>query len=310
MTSLSPVFQRFLLETYPILRSGLPQAGRRDLRLRVVDDFFRLDAAALAAAIATGPTSLTEQELASSPSTKDADPVDALLSAAPGVIVRADYSNDAAWIEFCTLLRESEAEILAEDDPKATSAEPGTDEGDGSDSSSEEDEDMAVEGSTEPSASGAASASPAPLTFFSVLDFTSDAERARVVDMPNLALLRLIADADVRPAPAVPSGTKRVKPGHRLIDLNGFQEIYRGRSLWVYDAQSNVDGAVRMVNLEGDVYGTATGDSWRVRASHITEMQVNMAFHGMKVDFGGMDRWDYSERKRNLDYATAAAATQ
>ena len=50
-----------------------------------------------------------------------------------------------------------------------------------------------------------------------------------------------------------------------------------------------------------------SGDSWRVRASHITEMQVNMAFHGMKIDFGGMDRWDYSERKRNIDYATAAA---
>ena len=67
-----------------------------------------------------------------------------------------------------------------------------------------------------------------------------------------------MADVNVRPAPSVPRGTKRLKPGHRLVDLNGFQEIYRGRALWVYDAQSNIDGAVRMVNLEGDVYGTAT----------------------------------------------------
>jgi hypothetical protein len=26
-----------------------------------------------------------------------------------------------------------------------------------------------------------------------------------------------------------------------------------------------------------------------------------MAMAGMKIDFGGLDRWDYLERKRNMD---------
>ncbi|KZV62820.1 hypothetical protein PENSPDRAFT_617422 [Peniophora sp. CONT] len=300
----SPVFQRYLLETYPKLRTQYPQASRRELRLRVVDEFFRLDQATLAIATTTAASAPpTGQEMESAPFTKDADPIDALLSAAPGVIVRADYSNDTAWLEFCALLRESEAEVLADEEPRDAHAEPGAEGEDGSDSSSDDEDEPMAETST---AAGSASVAPEPLTFFSVIESTSEEDRTRVVGVPNIALLRLVADADVRPAPAVPQGTKRVKPGHRLIDLNGFQEIYRGRSLWVYDTQSNVDGSVRMINLEGDIYGTATGDSWRVRASHITEMQVNMAFHGMKVDFGGMDRWDYSERKRNLDYATAA----
>jgi hypothetical protein len=44
------------------------------------------------------------------------------------------------------------------------------------------------------------------------------------------------------------------------------------------------------------------GDSWRAQVSHICELQVSIA-GGMKIDFGGLDRWDYSERKRNLDEA-------
>lgn len=34
--------------------------------------------------------------------------------------------------------------------------------------------------------------------------------------------------------------------------------------------------------------------------SHICELQFNMSYLGMKVDFGGLDRWDLLERERNL----------
>lgn len=30
-----------------------------------------------------------------------------------------------------------------------------------------------------------------------------------------------------------------------------------------------------------------------------------MTYAGMQIDFGGMDRWDYAERKRNLDEANS-----
>jgi hypothetical protein len=46
-----------------------------------------------------------------------------------------------------------------------------------------------------------------------------------------------------------------------------------------------------------------SGDSWRARVGHICELQLNMAMGAMKVDFGGLDRWDFAERQRNLQEA-------
>jgi len=40
-----------------------------------------------------------------------------------------------------------------------------------------------------------------------------------------------------------------------------------------------------------------------VNASHIPELQFNMTVYNMKIDFGGLDRWDYQERLRNVDEA-------
>ena len=51
-----------------------------------------------------------------------------------------------------------------------------------------------------------------------------------------------------------------------------------------------------------------SGDSWRARVSHICELQVNLAAGAMTIDFGGLDRWDYAERARNLDAAARAVA--
>lgn len=42
------------------------------------------------------------------------------------------------------------------------------------------------------------------------------------------------------------------------------------------------------------------GDSWRARVSHICELQVNLFAGTIKIDFGGLDRWDYAERARNI----------
>ncbi|KXN90168.1 hypothetical protein AN958_04658 [Leucoagaricus sp. SymC.cos] len=116
----------------------------------------------------------------------------------------------------------------------------------------------------------------------------------------NLAALRLLNDVGIRLVPSLPAGTNRISPGSRLIDCNNLQEIYTGKTLWIYDRQSNKDESVRLVSQQGDVYGTATGDSWRAKASHVAELQFNMSFYNMKIDFGGLDRWDYSERARNL----------
>lgn len=49
-----------------------------------------------------------------------------------------------------------------------------------------------------------------------------------------------------------------------------------------------------------------SADSWRARVSHICELQVNLASGAMTIDFGGMDRWDYPERVRNMEEAEKA----
>lgn len=46
-----------------------------------------------------------------------------------------------------------------------------------------------------------------------------------------------------------------------------------------------------------------SADSWRARVSHICELQVNLASGAMTIDFGGMDRWDYPERVRDMEEA-------
>ena len=48
---------------------------------------------------------------------------------------------------------------------------------------------------------------------------------------------------------------------------------------------------------------SCSADSWRARVSHICELQVNLASGAMTIDFGGMDRWDYPERVRNMEEA-------
>ena len=87
---------------------------------------------------------------------------------------------------------------------------------------------------------------------------SQSADRDRIVNISNLRALRLFNDVDIRPAPSPPPGTKRISPPKPLIDQGGWQEIYSGKNLWIYDLRSNTDECVRVVSQAGDFYGTAS----------------------------------------------------
>jgi len=124
--------------------------------------------------------------------------------------------------------------------------------------------------------------------------------REGFLNASNLTLLRLFNDVDIVPCPKLPQGAQRIRPANRLVDRDGYQEVYNGRLIWVYDSQSNLDGSVRAVTGRGSIYGTASGDSWRAKGTHIWELQVSLDAGVMKIDFGGSDCWTWEERKRNF----------
>ncbi|KAG6862335.1 hypothetical protein C0995_016033 [Termitomyces sp. Mi166 len=217
------------------------------------------------------------------------DPLDFLLEGRElGILLRTDYSNEDAWRSFCATLQAAEQELangLEKPDPNDNN-EPASTTAD-----QIEDSDSDTESSDGVPSPIIKIVNPAPseMSFFH--------------NISNLRALRLLNDVDIRLAPNPPQGQSRIKPSNRLIDQGTWQEIYTGMTIWIYDAQSNTDHCVRLVSQEGDIYGTATGDSWRVQGSHICDLQFNMTFQGMRINFGGLDRWDYTERRRNLEEA-------
>ena len=44
-----------------------------------------------------------------------------------------------------------------------------------------------------------------------------------------------------------------------------------------------------------------SGDSWRARAQSIWELQISLDSGALSIDFGGEDRYDWIERKRNFE---------
>jgi hypothetical protein len=76
-------------------------------------------------------------------------------------------------------------------------------------------------------------------------------------NISNLTALRLLNDVGLKPV-ILPPNIKRIKPQNRLIDLHGWQEIYHGKTIWIYDQKSTLDQCVRLVSPEPDFYGTAT----------------------------------------------------
>ncbi|KAL0581818.1 hypothetical protein V5O48_000186 [Marasmius crinis-equi] len=277
ITGMRKELAEYLSQHYNSVQAAHPHEGRRRWQLRVLDQFWASNPA---------PPSSAAQDVEIA--TEDEDPFDSVISnVAGGVALRTDFTDEDAWRSFHERLKEAQKEMTGDENPQASSSTTATtDTTNDTENPEDEDEDSDEEEGM----------------IIKVVNPEMPEERALFENISNLTALRLFNDVDIRPSPALPQGTKRISPPHRLVDRSGWQEIYTGLNLWIYDKQSNADKSVRLVSLEGDVYGTATGDSWRAQVSHIYELQVNM-LTGMKINFGGMDRWDYSERKRNLDEA-------
>ena len=41
----------------------------------------------------------------------------------------------------------------------------------------------------------------------------------------------------------------------------------------------------------------------------MAELQASLAARALRIDFGGLDRWDYAERQRNMREASVGYAT-
>ncbi|KAJ6558531.1 hypothetical protein DFH09DRAFT_1163112 [Mycena vulgaris] len=284
-------FLQLLVRRYGALKSQFPGEGRRKWNLRVLQEFWASPDAEID--LSGSPTALAEEFL------HDDDPFDEIVGDGPqlGLLLRTDFSNEDAWQAFCARLKSEEQDFIASVQPSAPSAsasEPAQGSSTGDVKMTDDDAD---DESDDESADGLS----APIV--KIINPVSEQDKALVLHISNLAALRLFNDVDIHPAPSPPADTKRISPPNRLVDKKGWQEIYTGLTIWVYDAQSNTDQCARLVNQEGDVYGTATGDSWRARVTHICELQFNMTYLGMKIDFGGLDRYDYPERRRNLEEA-------
>ncbi|KAH7341971.1 hypothetical protein B0J17DRAFT_648822 [Rhizoctonia solani] len=288
--------QKYLFLGYVNARSNKPHAGRRHLKLEVVEEFWKLDRAQKNEQIKNAkPASF---ELGSDP--YDIPKLEeSRVVGTRGIIVRThfDSDNESAWGAFLITLKEMETKSLA--DVPNIQAESDSDSEDGEEADQQnEDEEMAEAG-------------PPPITYesdaiFTVIDpvnqETYHALRDRLSNASNIALLRLFNDVSVVPSPSLPSDApKRIKPGHRLIDEDRFQEVYSGGRIWVWDRQSAKDQTLRLISPQVFAYGDATGDSWRVKASHMWELQLNLD-EGMRIDFsrGTGPGWDMNERTRNL----------
>ncbi|KAH8993486.1 hypothetical protein EDB92DRAFT_1815549 [Lactarius akahatsu] len=303
---MAPSSNSTIEERYPALKAQRPSLGRRPLLLLIADEFWSLDArtwTALASIVADNPPGPQP------PWAHDRDEHDVGedSAAAPGVVVRTDYStgSDEAWAAFCAALRDAEHEFFADQAPVGGNSGPDDGNGDiemvagpqppATESSAADSDDDA---STDEEDEGESSLF-APL---------SDA--ARFDNISNLRALRLLFDVSARATPGSGQQHPADRGGgiqHRLSGLHGLQETYdtRGRTLWIFDARSRADGCARLVSEAGDV---ATGDSWRARATHMAELQAGLAARALRIDFGGLDRWDYNERRRNMLEADAGHA--
>jgi len=283
---MSDVFLQFLVKRYGSVKAQFPGEGRRRWRLRVLQDFLNLGSSWASIPAAAPDTTLSQDE-----SLQDSDPFDHLSQGEElGLLLRTDFSNEDAWQAFYTKLQDSEEEFAESLEPEIKD-----------DFSSGQDviTDVNVaEGEPESDSDESMSGVSTPL--IKVVNPITTQDRIVFNNMSNLSALRLLNDVDIRPSPNPPPGTPRISPPNRLIDQAGWQEVYSGKNIWIYDALSNSDQSVRLVSQHGDIYGTATGDSWRARGTHICDLQFNISSLGMMINFGGLDRWDHNERQRNL----------
>ena len=179
----------------------------------------------------------------------DPDPFDYLTDDNQlGLIIRTDFSNEEAWSAFCNQVQVSQKDLVSDLTNNSPDQEPASNP-EGNDiqkATSDEADDSESDSSNEPP------------DFLKILNPVEQSDRIRFTDISNLRALRLFNDVDIRPTPERPVGTKPISPSCPLIDLLGWQEIYSGKNLWIYDTLSNVDGNVRVVSQTSDFYGTAT----------------------------------------------------
>ncbi|KAF8904375.1 hypothetical protein CPB84DRAFT_1772873 [Gymnopilus junonius] len=284
-----PVFRKALVRRYEAVKAQYPMEGRRKWRLRVLYESWPL----LASDNCTTETGLSGELFETDP-----DPLDPVLEDGElGLIIRTDFSHDEAWDAFCQKVQTAQKELISDlTNGDAEAAREAT-----------SPEDVRMQDVTESPANAHDDDSDSSGESPDIIKFiipSNEVERSRLRDISNIKALRLFSDVDVRQAPSPGPDRKRISPQNPLIDQGGWQEIYTGKNLWIYDANSNKDECVRVVSQEGDFYGTATGDSWRARASHICELQFNMSYSGMKIDFNGQDKWDWNERVRDIKEAS------
>ncbi|KAG8716402.1 hypothetical protein FRC11_013385 [Ceratobasidium sp. 423] len=266
--------EKYLFLGYVNARSNKPNAGRRHLKLKVVEQFWTLDKTQKGEQIKNAakieePTSFDPgSDPYDIPNLKDSRVV-----GTRGIIVRThlDPNDEPAWNAFLATLERLERESLADISNVQMESD-----GDSEDEEADQNEDDEM-----------AEAGPPPITYesdaiFTVIDpvkqGTYYALQVRLSNASNIALLRLFNDVSIAPSLSPPDDMpKRIKPGHRLIDEDGFQVHLadRGR-IWVWDQQSAKDQTLRLVSPQVSVYGDATGDSWRVKVAHIWELQLHL----------------------------------
>ncbi|KAF8339726.1 uncharacterized protein EI90DRAFT_3037590 [Cantharellus anzutake] len=281
--------------------------GRRATLLEIANSFWGLDPNARRAALNAAESTVVDVGDLSTLQ----DPLD--FSEPPygivpqrGVIVRVGFSSDPAWNSFLESVLQTERDGIKEL-LNTAGAENQEQNDSGGESSSEEDTNLPEEGeSSSQRQAGPAPCSPPSETFIVIdpSDPTSPYHHLapRLQNATNITLLRLFSDLDIIPTlPVPPQQRIPARASSPLIDMDGLHEIYEGRTVWVYDEKSNQDGSVRLIVPRPTTYGLATGDSWRVRAPFIWELQINLSGGNMMIDFGGLDRYDAMERRRNLE---------
>lgn len=250
--------------------SDLARLGRRRAKLKFLDEFWALtdEERERITRIASDPKSKGILLEASKDIDEKNGPEDEIIdrlvgdsSAVVGIVVRTDYSNESAWTRFVETVKAAEKELNTPETNEDAVDEPSTSSSQGETQFGSETGSGEDDGDTELSLQD--ENTPAQTTVVATLvSFVSppgsDPLRARLIGASNLTLLRLFDDVSVQNAPSMPPGSKAVKPGCRLIDMDGLVEAYEGLTIWVYDSQSNSDNAVRLVSLYPGSYGSAT----------------------------------------------------
>ncbi|EJD54498.1 hypothetical protein AURDEDRAFT_141344 [Auricularia subglabra TFB-10046 SS5] len=274
--------------------------SRRQLKLVLAEQFWKLSK--------DERNALPTSDGAQNPLAEISDPFDfadttsSVVVKTKGIVVRTDFTDDAAWASVREAIESAERDGWknlsndVEEGGDDDESDSGSSEGDGE---AGEDEGMEADAETaaNTAANAQASSSAGNDTDTRALIFVTD---TRFDQISNIGALRLLGDLHVARALNRPLDyVGKAPPPHRLVGRDGLREVYSGPQIWVYDVQSNKDRTLRVVLGAGAMYGTATGDSWRAKADHVWELHINMDA-GMVIDFGGRDNWTASERARNL----------